>query len=104
MAARRRSGAVAPAGRWVHLFEEDSARGAVYVPEASDVPLSRRPRGAVEFLADGQARIFQPSADDRLTPRPACWTAAGADLRLDFDDGTSWHARLEAPDRLLLRS
>ena len=30
--------------RWVHVFEEDTPAGAVYRPEESDIPLSRRPR------------------------------------------------------------
>ena len=46
------------ATRWVHVFEEDTAEGAVYRPRGSKLPLSRRPRERLELDADGTARIF----------------------------------------------
>jgi hypothetical protein len=105
VAARRRSaGTPRISGRWIHLYEEDSARGAVYVPEATDVPLSRRPREVLDFGADGRAREFRPSGDDRLVPDTVTWVLDGTDLRLASPDGATRHARLESPTRLVLLS
>lgn len=59
--------------RWVHLFEEDTAQGAVYRPDSADVPLSRRPREQIELSRDGSARIFVPAPDDRLSEIAATW-------------------------------
>ena len=42
------------ATRWVHAFEEDDARGAVYRPADADLPLSRRPREGGSSYADGR--------------------------------------------------
>jgi hypothetical protein len=62
--------------RWVHMFEEDTADGAVYRPDTGDLPLSRRPRERVEFAADGTAKVITPGPDDRLVERPATWSSA----------------------------
>jgi hypothetical protein len=59
------------ATRWVHVFEEDTADGAVYRPEDADIPLSRRPREQIEFSPDGSARVFEGGPDDRLVARRA---------------------------------
>ena len=105
VAARRRSvGTPTISGRWIHLFEEDSARGAVYVPETPDVPLSRRPREVLEFSPDGRARVFRPSADDRLVPDTATWVLEGADLRIESRDGPTRQGRIESPTRIVLLS
>jgi hypothetical protein len=63
--------------RWVHVFEEDTAEGAVYRPEDDNIPLSRRPRERLELSADGTAKIIAPGPDDRLVAKPATW-ASGA--------------------------
>ncbi|HKC42266.1 MAG TPA: hypothetical protein VKC64_00470 [Burkholderiales bacterium] len=63
--------------RWVHVFEEDSAAGAVYRPDSAAIPLSRRPREQFELSADGSARIFVPAPDDRPQPVTATWREEG---------------------------
>lgn len=58
---------------WVHVFEEDTAEGAVYRPEDADIPLSRRPRERIQLRQDGSARISVQGADDRYVDQPATW-------------------------------
>lgn len=66
--------------RWVHVFEEDSAQGAVYRPDSEDLPLSRRPRDQFELSADGSARLFLPGPGDRPEAVPATWSDEGESL------------------------
>ncbi|MGH7460053.1 MAG: hypothetical protein ACREMA_03370 [Longimicrobiales bacterium] len=66
--------------RWVHVYEEDTERGAVYRPEDTDIPLSRRPRTQLELGADGSARVFVPGPDDRLREQSATWGEEAGDL------------------------
>jgi hypothetical protein len=66
--------------RWIHVFEEDSADGAVYRAEDTDVPLSRRPRERIELSSDGSARVFMPGPDDRLIEQAATWREVGDDI------------------------
>ena len=63
--------------RWVHLFEQDTPRGEVYVPEDGAIPLSRRPRERLELKPDGSATLFASGPDDRPTPQAARWTQEG---------------------------
>ena len=58
---------------WVHVFEEDTAEGAVYRPEDGDIPLSRRPRERIQLRADGSAHISVQGPDDRYVKEPATW-------------------------------
>ena len=58
-------------GKWIHMFEEDTAEGAVYRRDGGEAPLSRRPRERLEFDEDGAARMLVGGADDRLTSIPA---------------------------------
>lgn len=58
---------------WVHVFEEDTAEGAVYRPEDADIPLSRRPRERIQLQPDGSARISVQGPDDRYVHEPATW-------------------------------
>jgi hypothetical protein len=58
---------------WVHVFEEDTAAGAVYRPEHADIPLSRRPRERLELDADGKARLLTQGPDDRYVAQAASW-------------------------------
>lgn len=62
---------------WVHVFEEDTAEGAVYRPEDDDIPLSRRPRERFELHPDGSARFLEPGPDDRHVEQPATWKQEG---------------------------
>ena len=65
------------ARRWVHVFEEDTAQGAVYRPDSPDLPLSRRPREILAIAADGSAEVSVPGPADRPTVQPATWTLEG---------------------------
>jgi hypothetical protein len=77
---------------WVHVFEEDTPRGAVFRPDDSDIALSRRPRERIELRDDGSARIWISGPDDRFAEHPANWRrerdmivvrdAHGAELRI----------------------
>ena len=90
------------ATRWVHVFEEDTGDGAVYRPEQSEIPLSRRPREQLVLGADGQATLFTAGPDDRLVARPATWrdgdTGRGAPQA-----GADVHIVDRSPDRLVVR-
>jgi hypothetical protein len=95
------------AARWVHVFEEDTAEGAVYRPETGDLPLSRRPREQFELSADGSARLFLPGAGDRPEAVPATWREEGQELVIHTAPGRPPRElrvlRCE-PQRLLVRS
>ncbi len=94
--------------RWVHVFEEDSAAGAVYRPDSSEIPLSRRPRAQLELNADGSARVFQCGPGDRPEAVAATWRKEG-DAIVVRCAGARGGAALEVwiveqrPDRLLVR-
>lgn len=62
---------------WVHVFEEDTERGAVYRPEEDDIPLSRRPRERIQLQSDGSATVQISGADDRYVDQPASWIRDG---------------------------
>jgi hypothetical protein len=62
---------------WVHVFEEDTERGAVYRSEEDDIPLSRRPRERIKLEPDGRASVSLPGADDRYVEQPAVWRKDG---------------------------
>lgn len=66
--------------RWVHVFEEDTAAGAVYRSEDESIPLSRRPRACLELERGGKARLFMPGPDDRLMERSGTWHEEGGAL------------------------
>ena len=95
------------ATRWVHAFEEDDARGAVYRPEDADLPLSRRPREGLELSADGAARVLVPGPDDRPRPRAAAWRDDGDAVVIHADapagDAREWRVVDWSPDRLVVR-
>ena len=61
------------ASAWVHVFEEDTAKGAVFRPEDDDIPLSRRPRERLELEPNGKARVYVQGPDDRYVEQPATW-------------------------------
>jgi hypothetical protein len=64
---------------WVHVFEEDTAEGAVFRPEDGVIPLSRRPRERLKLEPDGRASVYLAGPDDRYVEQPATW---------QDDDGT----------------
>jgi len=72
---------------WVHVFEEDTAKGAVYRPDDSGVPLSRRPRERLRVKAGGSAVLFVPGPDDRFIERAATWKDEGDALVIRASDG-----------------
>jgi hypothetical protein len=93
-----------PRGVWVHVFEEDSAAGAVFKPENADIPLSRRPRERVEFKSGGAATIWKSGPDDRPAPIAARWTEEGDGLVVSDSGGTVRLRVVEqSPDRLLVK-
>jgi hypothetical protein len=82
--------------RWVHVFEEDTAAGAVYRAEGDAIPLSRRPREQLELARDGSARFFVPAPDDRLVEQPASWQKEDDEFVVRVRDG---RAELRIVDR-----
>jgi len=93
-----------PRGVWVHVFEEDTAAGAVFKPEHAAIPLSRRPRERVEFRSGGAATIWKGGPDDRPAPIAARWTEEGEDLVVRDSGGVVRLKVIEqSPDRLLVK-
>jgi hypothetical protein len=91
-------------GTWVHVFEQDSADGAVFRPEDGDIPLSRRPRERVELCADGSAVLMMAGEDDRYVPQPAHWQEeSGAVVVRDNRGAVRMRVIAHAPDRLVVR-
>ena len=90
--------------RWIHVFEEDTAEGAVYRPGTSDIPLSRRPRVAFELMSDGSARIYLPGPDDRPAGAPASWRHTAEGIVVTRDDGARSLTIVDSsPERLIVR-
>ena len=71
---------------WIHVFEEDTPAGAVYRPEASSIPLSRRPRERLQLSPDGSAQYLTGGADDRPAGRAARWREEDGVLVVRTDD------------------
>ena len=93
-----------PRGVWVHVFEEDTAAGAVFKPEDADIPLSRRPREQIEFRSGGAATLWTGGADDRPAAISARWTQGDDGLVVRDSDGTVRLRVLEqSADRLLVK-
>ena len=92
-----------PRGTWIHVFEEDTAAGAVFKPEDADIPLSRRPRERVEFRSGGRATIWSGGPDDRPAPVAAQWAQEGEQLVVR-DSGGAIRLRVidQSPQRLLV--
>ena len=90
--------------RWVHLYEQDSARGEVYAPEDGPIPLSRRPRERLELKPDGSATVYGPGPDDRPAPRPARWSEDERGVVLRPESGGSALRIVErSPTRLVIQ-
>lgn len=89
---------------WVHVFEQDTDAGAVFLRGDGDVPLSRRPRARLVLRHDGSAVIRQSGADDRFVDHPATWSKDGNDIVVRQHDGASTLRIVEhSGDRLLVR-
>jgi len=90
--------------RWVHLHEQDSAAGEVYVPEDGPVPLSRRPRQRLELQPDGAATVYHGGPDDRPTPTAARWSREDDHLVVRTETGNATLRIVErSPSRLVIR-
>ena len=88
---------------WVHVFEEDTAQGAVYRPEDSDIPLSRRPRERLELAKDGSAKTFTAGPDDRPVAQPATWREEEGVVVIRKHDGAELRIVDRAPGRLVIQ-
>jgi hypothetical protein len=90
------------------VFEEDTADGEVYRPDAGDIPLSRRPRRRLSFSPDGSARVALPGPDDRPKEQQATWQQEGDEviLRAANEGGGAeqvLHVSMQSPTRLIVR-
>jgi hypothetical protein len=103
MAGTGGSGRGLYATTWVHVFEEDTAEGAVYRPEDADIPLSRRPRERLEFGRDGSARLFVGGDDDRLVEHAAAWRDGESPPAAGKHEGADVRIVHRSPDRLVVR-
>jgi hypothetical protein len=89
--------------RWVHVFEEDTAEGAVYRPEDDNIPLSRRPRDRLELSADGTAKVITQGPDDRLVEKPATWTSTTRETATSGASSADIRIVKQSPARLIVR-
>jgi len=91
---------------WVHVFEEDTAEGAVYRGEDdAAIPLSRRPRERLRFHPDGSAEISGAGPDDRNVERPATWREEGGAIMIDELQGAArYRIVARSPSRLVIQS
>jgi hypothetical protein len=103
VAAKRVAGDWFYGTSWVHVFEEDTAQGAVFRPEDADIPLSRRPRERIVLHEDGSARLLMPGPDDRFVEHPAGWTTEAETIVLRAGAGAP-EVRIvkRSPERLLV--
>jgi len=102
-------GGVPTGTRWIHAFEEDTARGSVYRPETEDLPLSRRPRDQLELAANGSARLFIPGPDDRLREHAASWHVEGSEIVIlvastEHPAPRKLRVVEQSPDRIVVRT
>jgi len=90
---------------WVHVFEEDTDKGAVYRPEDDDIPLSRRARERIRLQSDGSACVLVPGADDRPAKQPATWREEGGALVIQRGkEAPSLRVVSHTPSRLIVQS
>jgi hypothetical protein len=91
-------------GTWVHVFEQDTSDGAVYRPEDSDIPLSRRPRERIELHPDGTAVLLMPGPNDGFAGQPAHWREEdGAIVVRDASDAIRLRIVDRSADRLVVQ-
>jgi hypothetical protein len=89
--------------KWVHVFEEDTAEGAVFRPETDDIPLSRRPRERLELQAGGKAKVLIQGPDDRYVEQPATWQDEGDATVIRTRGGTTLRIVERSPKRLVVK-
>jgi hypothetical protein len=88
---------------WVHAFEDDTGDHAVYRPDSDALPRSRRPREKLKLEADGAARLWVPSPDDRLVEQRATWHEEDEVVVLRPEDGScEWRIVERSPRRLVV--
>jgi hypothetical protein len=89
---------------WIHSYEEDTAEGAVYRPQGTKLPLSRRPRERIELAPDGTARIHAGGPDDRYIEQAARWHEEDGTIVVRAPDGgTELRIVERSPERLVVR-
>ena len=89
---------------WVHVFEHDTAEGAVFLREDADIPLSRRPRERFELSPGGKAALLMPGPDNRYVRHPATWREEGGALVVrDADDAVRVRVVTRSANRLVVR-
>lgn len=89
--------------RWVHLYEEDTAEGAMYAPEEAGVPLARRPRGRIVLFPDGEAEVSVGGPDDRPVATSGRWARAGDRITIRLaEGGRVLHVRTLSPERWIV--
>jgi hypothetical protein len=89
---------------WVHVFEQDNGKDAVYLPIDADIPPSRRPREHLVLHADGSATIRTGGPDDRLVARPAKWSKDDDGNVVVRDQGRATLRVVDySPNRLVVR-
>jgi hypothetical protein len=87
----------------VHVFEEDTAAGAVYRPEDGDIPLSRRPRERLELDPDGSATLFVAGPDDRLVGHATTWRDDAGDASGRDEKGAEVRLVDRSPERIVVK-
>lgn len=102
MTRKRAAGDPLFATVWVHVFEEDTAGGAVFRPEGADISLSRRPRERIELRDDGFARLWMPGPDDRFCEQPANWKQEGDAVVLRAGQGAELRIVDQSTERLIV--
>jgi len=88
---------------WVHVFEEDTADGAVFRPEHSEIPLSRRPRERLRLRPNGKASVLVQGEDDRYVERSATWHDEDGTVVLRARGGPTLRIIDRSPSRLIVK-
>jgi hypothetical protein len=88
---------------WVHVFEEDTADGAVFRPEHAEIPLSRRPRERLRLRPNGKATVLVQGEDDRYVERSATWHDEDGTVVLRARGGPTLRIIDRSPSRLIVK-
>ena len=89
--------------RWAHVFEEDGPDGAVYRPDDVELPRSRRPRMRISFSPDGEARVLEAGADDRLLEVEARWREENGVITVSRSGAPDLRVHVQSEGCLLVR-